>query len=127
VIPKHNPAHKGKHAGRLTPAQFRAAVWLRDSGRDRATGEPLSKTDPSPDRLGQVCHLRGRRVMPEWATDPARALLLSDTNHRLSDARGGKLLTLTDPETGEPAEDASRPICFTLRRWDGTVVWRRTR
>jgi len=116
-----------KHADRLTPAQFRKAVWDRDQNRDRVTGEPVSNMDTCLDRLGQICHLRGRRVMPEWATDPKRALLMSARNHILSDARGGNRLKLTDPETGERAEDASKKIRFTLYDSKGSVIWTRVR
>ena len=115
-----------KHPDRLTPAQFRAAVWERDRGLDRATGEPLSKTDPDWHHLGNVCHLYGRNVKPEWATDPDRALLLSFINHILSDGRGGYRLTMCDPETGERAEDASKPIRFTLYDKEGHILWTRT-
>jgi hypothetical protein len=126
MIEKQNPDHQPKHAGRLTPAQFRSAVWRRDGGRDRATGKVLSKEHVDPAHRGQVCHFRGRRVMPEWATDPDRALLMSDSSHILSDARGGNLLKLTDPVTGEPADDGTKKIRFTLYDRAGNVVWTRT-
>ena len=125
-IPKTGIDH-GKHPERLTPAQFRAAVWIRDRGRDRATGQILYPDHPDPHFRGQVCHLRGRRVMPEWMTDPQRAILLSDANHILTDARGNRLLRLTDPITGEPATDGSKPIRFTLRTFRGDQVWTRVR
>ena len=114
-----------KHPDRLTPAQFRAAVWVRDDGRDRATGQPLSKSDPNWDYLGEVCHLRGRNVKPEWATEPDRALLLSRTHHIASDGRGGNRLRMTDPVTEERAEDASKPIRFTLYDYEGRILWTR--
>ena len=63
--------------------------------------------------------------MPEWKTDPDRAVLLSRMNHIRSDGRGGYLLKLTDPDTGEPATDASRPIRFTAYTKDGKVLWSR--
>lgn len=125
MIEKQNPDHQPKHAGRLTPSQFRSAVWRRDKGRDRATGMVLSKEHANPKRRGQVCHFRGRRVMPEWKTDPDRAILLSDESHRLSDARGWNLLKLTDPETGEPADDGTKKIRFTLYDRAGTLQWTR--
>ena len=114
-----------KHPDRLTPAQFRAAVWARDRGRDRATGEPVSKSDPSWDRLGEVAHLYGRNVRPEWAVDPDRAVLLSRTNHILSDGRGGYRLKLTDPETGNRVTDASKLIRFTMVSREGRILWTR--
>lgn len=116
-----------KHPDRLTPEQFRARVWERDGGRDRATGQILYKEHASAFCRGQVCHLKGRRVRPEWKVDPDRAVLLSDENHQLSDARGGRLLRLTDPVTGEPATDASKPIRFTRVDRNGFVMWSRIR
>ena len=114
-----------KHLDRLTPAEFRAAVWARDGGRDRATGQSVSKSDCSWDRLGEVAHLYGRNVRPEWATDPDRALLLSHVMHILSDGRGGYRLKLYDPLTGERATDASKPIEFTLYDRAGRILWNR--
>jgi hypothetical protein len=64
--------------------------------------------------------------MPEWKTDELRAILLSASNHALSDARGGYRLKLTDPEkTGEPATDASKPIQFVCYDLKGNVQWTR--
>jgi hypothetical protein len=127
ALPKQSSS-LSKHSDALTPAEFRKRVWVRDAGRDRCTGEPLSNTADSWDTLGDVCHLKGRRVMPEWVTDPARAILLSRTNHILSDHRGGYRLKLTDPETGEPATDATKKIKFTLYASDQkTVLWTRIR
>lgn len=114
-----------KHPERLSPKAFREAVWKRDGGKDRATGERVYASASSPIDIGQVCHLKGRRVMPEWATDPKRALLMSARNHWWSDGRGNYRLKLTDPETGEPATDASRPIRFTMHDKDGNVLWSR--
>jgi len=65
--------------------------------------------------------------MPEWKTDPLRALLMSGHEHWLSDARGGNLLKLYDEQTGEPATDASKPILFVLSDRQGKVVWTRVR
>ena len=110
----------------MSPAQFRAAVWSRDKGLDRATGQPLSKTDPSWHVRGDVCHLYSRRVRPEWATDPARAILMSRTNHILSDGRGVYRLKILDAETGERAEDATRRLRFVCYDRDlVTVLWTR--
>lgn len=109
---------------------FRDAVWARDAGRDRATGAPLVKALPNSDvpaeRRGEVCHLRGRRVMPEWRYDPARAILLSAQHHELSDARGGRLLRIVDAK-GLPATDATKPLTFIRLDRAGRELWRRTR
>ena len=125
-IPKQCESN-GKHPDRLSDKDFRLAVWENERGRDRATGQILYKSHPNVHRRGQVCHLKGRRVRPDWKTDPNRAVLLSDFHHQLSDHRGGNLLKLTEPETGEPATDARLPIRCTLYRRDGSVVWSHVR
>lgn len=117
----------GKHPDRLSPKHFRDAVWTRDKGFSRASGQLLVRGDPSMTVRGEVCHLRGRNVMPEWATDPDRAILLSAFEHWLSDGRGGRLLRFYDPQTSEPATDATKPIAFVLRDRQGRTVWSRVR
>ena len=110
----------------MSPAQFRDAVWARDGGVDRATGQPLSRTDCSWDRHGDVCHLFGRRVKPEWATDPDRAILMSRKNHMLSDGRGGSRLKILDAETGLRPLDATRRLRFICYDRDHeTILWTR--
>ena len=111
---------------RLSPAQFRAAVWERDGGRDRATGIQLSKTDYLWEYRGEICHLVSRRLRPEWKTDPDRAILLSRMNHILSDGRGGYRLKILDAETGERATDATRRLRFVCYGQDHEmIVWTR--
>ena len=112
-----------KHVDRLTPEAFRRQVWIRDRGRDRVTGQILERVHVDPARRGQVAHLKGRRVRPEWLTDPDRAVLLSDSHHILSDARGNNRLKMTDPQTGEPATDGTKPIRFTLYDKEGRIQW----
>lgn len=109
---------------------FRDAIWERDGGKDRATGKPVWRSlEGSIHERGDVAHLKCRRVMPEWKTDVRRGLLLSAFSHILSDHRGGNLLKMTDPETGEPATDAGektpKPIRFTLFDRQGNVKWSR--
>lgn len=104
---------------------FRAEVWRVDRSRCRATGVVLERVHVDPLRRGQVAHLRGRNVAPAQRTDVSNAVLMSDAMHVLSDHRGGRLLKLTDPETGEPATDASKPIRFTLYDRAGAVLWTR--
>lgn len=116
MIPKDS-GFKKKHADRMSPVAFRKAVWDRDGGRCRATGQRLERGQ------GDVAHLKCRRVRPDWKTDPDRAILLSAEMHRLSDARGNNRLTLADLDTGLAPEDARKLIRFTLRDRDGRVVW----
>lgn len=125
-IPKNGVNH-GKDPDRLTPKQFRDRVWKRDGSRDRATGELLRKSSYHWTTQGQVCHLQTRNPHADRATDPDNGILLSGWHHWLSDHRGGRLLRLTDPSTGEPATDASKPIRFTLRNTAGKILWTRIR
>jgi hypothetical protein len=106
---------------------FREMVWTRDGGRDRATGELVVLGSPLSFLRGEVHHLKGRNVMPEWKYEPMRAVLLSASNHELADARGGYRLKATDPETGDPAVDASKPMRWTLYDTAGQVQWTRVR
>jgi len=98
-------------------ASARAEVWKRDQGRDRATGQPLSKTDLDPDCRGECAHLRGRRVMPEWKYDSCRQVLLSVANHRLMHAGLLKVI----------GTDARHPLTFVRVNLKGAELWRRTR
>ena len=97
----------------------RDAVWKREKNLDRATGKLLTRSDVDPDKRGEVCHLKGRRVKPEWRLDPHHQILLSATNHQLSDARGGKLLQIL-------GTDALKALTFIRRDKTGKVLWRRT-
>ena len=105
--------------------RFREAVWARDGAKDRATGAVLERSHEDWDRRGQVAHLLSRRAHPEVRCNTSNGVLLSDHMHQLSDHRGGRLLRLTDPETGDLATDANKPIRFTLYDRAGRVVWER--
>lgn len=123
---KTYPKYTKAESGALKMAKdFRGAVWLRDGGVDRATGQPLEHESGAYDTCGQVCHLRGRGAYPELKYEPSNAVLMSSRNHIHSDARGGRLLRLTDPETGEPAVDGSKPIRFSMYDKAGTLLWTR--
>lgn len=119
--------NRGKHPERLSPKAFRDRVWRRDRSRSRASGLRLERGHSSMTLRGEVCHLKGRRVRPEWLTDPDHAILLSAFEHWLSDGRGGRLLRFYDPQTSEPATDATKPISFVLRDRQGKVLWSRVR
>jgi hypothetical protein len=122
------PTRKQKRAAKATDAKaFRDAVWERAAGRDSATGQTLKRHTGDFGEWGEVHHLKGRNVRPEWAFEPIHAVLLSAANHRLADARGGYRLKPTDPETGDPAVDASKPIRWTLYDKAGNVEWSRIR
>lgn len=114
-----------KRAVQSEEDKARSAVWARDKGRDRATGKPLKRNSANPDERGEWCHLKGRRVKPEWKTDPRRQILLSATNHQLSDGRGGYLLKILNPKTLAPATDGNAPILFIRYNPKGVELWRR--
>lgn len=97
----------------------RDAVWKREKNLDRATGKPLTRGAVNPDERGEVHHLKGRRVKPEWRTDPRHQVLLSATLHQLSEARGGKLLQIV-------GTDAVKALTFIRRDAKGKELWRRT-
>lgn len=111
----------------LSESVFRQKVWDRDGGRSRFTGEPLSKSDPNWRFRGEVAHLVTKGAHPELRLIVSNALLLSAEEHWLSDHRGGRRLRLFDPETSEPATDASKPIQFVLTDFRGVVLWTRVR
>lgn len=98
---------------------FRAEVWRRDGGIDRATGQPLTKTADDWHQRGQVCHLKSRGAHPDKKFDPANAILLSGKNHWYSDARGGRRLKII-------GEDGYRAITFRMTDKAGNVLWERT-
>lgn len=113
----------------MTEDACRQLVWQREGSRDRATGQLLERTHDDPRYRGEVHHLRGRRVRPEWARDPDHQILLSAANHRLATGVwGGKLLKLRDPDNpDQPATDATKPILFIRVDPCGRELWRRLR
>ncbi len=104
---------------------FRDDIWIRDEGKSRASGSILQRDHCLPSLRGEVCHIQSRGSEPSRKMDPTNCLLMSAWEHILSDGRGGYLLKLTDPETGEPALDATRRIKFTLYKKDGSIAWSR--
>ena len=104
---------------------LRDHIWERDGGRSRASGQTLWRDHCLHDCRGEVAHIQSRGSEPSRKMDPTNCLLLSAYEHVLSDGRGGYRLKLTDPLTGEPALDATKPIKFTLYRKDGSVEWER--
>ena len=124
--PKHPHAQRQKKAkDQAARKVFRDQVWQRDGGRSRVNGEILFRSHGCKVYRGNVCHLQSRGAHPERALDPTNAILMSEYHHIMSDARGGRVLRLTDAETSEPATDATRPIRFTLYDKAGAVVWTR--
>ncbi len=113
----------------VTEATCRALVWKRDQDKDRATGQELFHEHHDPRFRGEVHHLSGRRVRPEWVTDPNRQVLLSVENHKLATGVwGGKLLVLLDSDDPtSPATDATKPIVFVRKERRGRELWRTIR
>lgn len=129
AFPKGTPPtverQEKKAAAKSAEDKCRDAVWHRDKSHSRASGKPLKRGGANPDTRGEWCHLAGRRVKPEWKLDPKRSLLMSATEHQLSDSRGGHLLKLLDPKTLKPATRADQPILFVRYEMDGRELWRR--
>jgi len=98
--------------------KFREAIWLRDRGIDRATGKPL-KRQGDDWNVGQVCHLKGRGAYPEFKYAIWNAFLMNAHFHRLSDARGGRLLKVI-------GDDANGVLEFVMTDKTGRVLWRRS-
>ena len=114
VVDRQEKKHERDRADEI----FRAAVWARDKGRDRATGQPLAKQSPDSEKRGEVHHLGGRNVKPEWRTDPKRGVLLSAFHHELANTLGGKLLKIV-------GTDANKPLTFIRYDARGNELWRR--
>ena len=121
------PSAERKRMRERLDRSFRDLVWFRDRHRDRATGQLLYREHADWNFRGNVCHLRSKGAHHDLRQWTSNGVLLSDYNHQLSDGRGGRLLRLTDPDTGEPATDADKPIRFTLYDKVGKVLWMRVR
>lgn len=97
--------------------KFLAAIWLRDRGRDRCTGQRLERLTDDWNRLGDVAHILAKSTSPQLRYATSNACLLSRASHILSDGRGGYLLKIEGDADGE----------LTFRRYarDGTLLWTR--
>lgn len=115
-----------KRTRRSAEDAARAAVWLRDRSRDRATGKPLKKGGVDREQRGECCHLHGRRVRPEDRDKPEGQVLLSAKNHDLFDGRGGSArLKAFYLDTMERASDGRRKILFVFYDRTGKELARR--
>jgi len=93
---------------RLLAAAY-AAVNLRDQNRCAVTGVPLSPYAMQEKSRREHHHLVGRRIKPEWRTDPRRIILVSAYVHKLITANA----LITDQC------DAIEPIIW---RWNDKIV-----
>ena len=93
---------------RLLTAAY-AAVNLRDQNRCAVTGVPLSAYSMQDKCRREHHHLVGRRIKPEWRTDPRRIILVSAYVHKLITANA----LVTDQF------DAQKPIVW---RWNYKIV-----
>ena len=93
---------------RLLAAAY-AAVNLRDQNRCAVTGVPLSPYAMHEKSRREHHHLVGRRIKPEWRTDPRRIILVSAYAHKLITANA----LITDQF------DAQKPIVW---RWNYKIV-----
>lgn len=102
----------------------RKAVWKRDGRTSRASGHPLVEGHVDPDKRGEVAHLTARSTHPAEKHKPYRCVLLSATEHQLSDARtaGAKGQALLEIQ----GTDGRKRLTFIRRDRTGTVLWRRS-
>jgi hypothetical protein len=110
---------------KLNAKTFRDAVWKRDKGRSRATGQPLKKSGTTDwNLLGEVDHAIPRSLAPERIYEVGNGILLSKKENRLR-----KVPCPRAPEfrlfdyTGN--EDRSFPQAFVWRDEDGRIVKQR--
>lgn len=89
----------------------------------------MERNSPYVSLQGDVHHLKGRNVMPEWKRDPDHQILLSRYLHRLVTGDwGGRLLRLYDAADPEmPATDATKPILFVRKDKNGVILWTKIR
>lgn len=99
---------------------FREAIWRREDGRDRATGERLYRPGTDDWRyLGDVCHIQPVGAHPDRRYDLGNAILLSRWHHIQSDGRGGYKLKIV-------GTDANGPLTFRMTNAYGETIWEHT-
>lgn len=113
-----------RKAKKLSHKEFRAAVWLRDKNKSRASGKKLGHSGTDPHRVGEVHHVIARSLAPEKIFDPSNGLLLSRFEHALAEAicpndPAHRLLDIDGPE------DRSLPQTFIWRDPQGKEIKRR--
>lgn len=89
ACPKPQPHVLAKAEKDQTKAQrekaFRDAVWARDKGRSRASGQSLLRGGINWKRRGEVHHCIPRSVEPHNKFDPSRGILLSREEHAMAE------------------------------------------
>lgn len=113
----------------LSEKACRDEVWRRAGDRCRCSGDVLERNSQYSSLRGEVHHLKGRNVRPDWKRDPDHQILLSKYLHLLATGVwGGRLLRLFDPDDPEmPATDATKPILFVRKDKNGVVLWTKIR
>jgi len=105
---------------------FRDAVWTRDGGRCRATGDPLVRSGTTDAKqLGEVDHAIPRSLAPERIFDTSNGLLISKHLNRLRkvacpEAPEHRMFDYSGPD------DRAKPQVFVWRDKSGKVI-RRTK
>ncbi len=110
-----------KRARDVADDELRDAVWARDGERSRASWRLLYRQHVDPDRRGEVAHLKPKSTYPSLRHALRNVVLLSATEHKLSDPRhagaGGKaLLEIT-------GTNANKKLVFTMRDRRGHALW----
>jgi len=100
---------------------FRDAVWKRDKGRSRATGQKLSKSGTNWDEIGEVDHVINRSIAPDRVYDVTNGILLSKRENRLKKtpcplAPEHHLFEVSGPD------NRGEPQTFTWRDKAGTIT-----
>lgn len=89
AIPKHEieprivTREKKKATKKLNGETFRAAIWLRDKAKCRATGVQLQKSGMDDKCVGEVDHSILRSLAPELVYEPSNGLLIQKYLNRL--------------------------------------------
>ena len=125
-MPKPAPRVVTKEKDDKTKAEkgktFRDAIWGRDKGCCRATGDPLLRSGTTDaKKLGEVDHAYPRSLAPERIYDVANGLLLSKYLNRLRKAVCPKAPEHRLFDYAGP-EDRGKPQTFIWRDDTGKVT-----
>jgi hypothetical protein len=101
---------------------FRKAIWKRDKGRSRATGQKLVKSGTTDwHELGEVDHVIDRSLAPERLYDLGNGILLSKRENRLKKTPCPRAPEFRMFEVEGP-DNRGLPQIFRWRDKDGKVT-----
>lgn len=100
---------------------FRDAVWKRDGGKCRATGQPLGKSGLDDTKVGEVDHALLRSTTPDQVFNVTNGILIAKRWNRLR-----KAVCVRAPEFKyfdyRGPTDRGQPQHFLWRDDDGKVI-----